>query len=218
MSNKSSHGIATDGGGSASTGDDSPPFRAVARAFARRWLPYWLAAAGLFLATACLGAAVGTERRSFVVPVRAPGDPIPSLDAADLFVHNARIGLYLAGGAALFGLPTVVVLAYNGFVFGATMADATGTLGPVTAAVLVAPHGVIELPALWLAGAVGLRWAHLLWDLASGGSYASRGSYVTGVPRTAGDSLVAILAAAALLALAASVEAVVTPVLARALA
>lgn len=182
------------------------------RGFVRRWLPYWLAAAGLFLATATLGAAVGAERQSFVVPVRSRGDPVADLDTASVFVHNGRVGLLLVGGAALFGLPTVYVLAWNGFLFGAAMADAAGTLGPLRAVALVAPHGVLELPAIWLAGAVGLRWVHLLWTLASGTSYR------TGVPRTVVDSLGAGLLAVLALALAAAVEALVTLPLARALA
>ena len=204
MSNKRSHGSADERRRSAALGEH-------ARAFVRRWFPYWLAAAALFLATAGVGAAVGAERQSFLVPIRRPGAPIAALDATSLFVHNARVGLSLAAGAALFGLPTVAVLSYNGFLFGATMVDAAGRLGPLAAVVLVAPHGVFELPALWLASAVGLRWIHLFWRLASGGSY------VTGVPRAAVDSLAAGLLALALLAVAAVVEASVTPVVVRAL-
>lgn len=181
------------------------------RAFARRWLPYWLAAAGLFLATAAIGGAVGAERQSFVVPIRSRGDPVADVDAVALFARNTRVGLFLVGGAVLFGLPTVVVLAWNGFVFGAAMADATGTLGPLRAVLLVAPHGVVELPALWLAAAVGLRWIHLLWRLASGTEFA------TGVPQAVVDSLAAGLLAVGLLAVAAVVEAFVTLPLARAL-
>lgn len=179
------------------------------RAFARRWLPYWLAAAGLFLATATVGAAVGAERQSFILPVRAPGDPIPHTDALSLFVHNVRINLLIGGGVLLLGLPTVFLLAYNGFLFGSTMTDAMGTLGPLRAIALVAPHGVVELPALWLAGAIGLRWLHLFWSLASGGSFA------TGVPRAVLDSVVALLLLVAMTAVAAIVEAGVTVPVAR---
>ena len=182
-----------------------------ARAFAYRWLPYVLAAAGLFLATASLGAAVGAERQSFVLPVRSPGDPVPQTSATSLFVHNLRIDLLTAGGVLLFGLPTVFLLAYNGFRFGSTMADAMGTLGPLRTVALVAPHGVIELPALWFAGAIGLRWLHLGWSLTSGGSYT------TGVPRAVLDSVVALLVVVVLTAAAAVVEATVTVPIARSL-
>lgn len=185
--------------------------RGHARAFARRWLPYWLAAAGLFLATATLGAAVGAERQSFILPVRSPGDPIPQADAGSLFVHNVRIGLLTAAGVLLFGLPTLYLIAYNGFLFGSTMVDATGTFGPERAIALVAPHGVIELPAMWLAGAIGLRWLHLFWSLASGGSYT------TGVPQAVVDSVVAVLLVVVLTGAAAVVEATVTVPIARAL-
>lgn len=181
------------------------------RSFARRWAVYWVAAAGLFLAAATVGAVVGTHRQSFVVPVRSPGDQVPRTDAVTLFVHNTRIGLTTAAGVLLFGLPTVFLLAFNGFLFGATMADAAGTLGVARAVALVVPHGVFELPALWFAGAIGLRWLHLFWDLASGGSYQ------TGVPRAIVDSLAALVVVVLLFAVAAVVEASVTLPVARTL-
>lgn len=207
----SATGSGTNGGRVGSRGGDGTTAADRARAFARRWLPYVALATCLFLATAIVGAAVGAERQSFIVPVRGRGDPVASLDAAGLFAHNAGIGLQIAAGAVLFGLPTVYLLSFNGFVFGATVADAAGTLGPLRALALVAPHGVLELPAIWLAGAVGLRWLHLVWRLASGGSSA------TGVPRAVLDSLAAVGLVLLLLAVAAVVEATVTVPLARAL-
>lgn len=62
-----------------------------------------------------------------------------------------------------------------------------------------------------LAGAIGLRWVHLFWRLASGGGD------VTGVPRTVVDTLAAAVAVALLLAFAAVIEATVTLALARVL-
>lgn len=181
------------------------------QAVAVRWIPYFLAAAGLFVAAATVGAAVGTERESFVVPVRSPSDPVPELAAGSLFGHNAGIALGAAGGVLLLGLPTLFLLAYNGFLFGSTMVDAAGSLGPLRTVALVAPHGVLELPAVWLAGAVGLRWTHLLWRLANGASRTGD------VPRTVVDSLAAVALALLVLAVAAVVEASVTLPLARAL-
>ena len=56
------------------------------------------------------------------------------------------------GGVAL-GVPTAVDMLLNGFVVGAL----AGVIDPVAFAALVAPHGVIELPAIVLAGGLGLH-------------------------------------------------------------
>lgn len=179
----------------------------------RRWLPYWLLAAGLFTTTAILGAAVGAERETpLLVPVREAGDPVAVPGAGELFVHNATLALLAALGALTFGLYTVWTLGYNGFALGGVVADAAGTLGPVETLVLLVPHGVVELPAVWLAGAVAFRWTHVLWAVADGRSRA------VPFPKVVLRSLAAVALVLLLLAVAAVIEALVTAPLARALA
>jgi len=58
------------------------------------------------------------------------------------------------GGVAL-GVPTTVDMLLNGFIVGAVY----GVVDPLVFAALVAPHGVIELPAIIIAGGVGLHVA-----------------------------------------------------------
>jgi len=58
------------------------------------------------------------------------------------------------GGIAL-GVPTAVDMLLNGFIVGAVY----GVVEPLTFAALVAPHGVIELPAIIIAGGLGFHLA-----------------------------------------------------------
>jgi len=58
------------------------------------------------------------------------------------------------GGVAL-GVPTAVDMLLNGFIVGAVY----GVADPFVFAALVAPHGVIELPAIIIAGGLGLHVA-----------------------------------------------------------
>lgn len=177
-----------------------------------RWLPYWLLAAGVFGVGVVLGGAIGSERETaVVVPVREPGAPIPSVTAGGLFVHNARVAATMVVGGLLGGIPTLYLLLFNGFVVGSVAIDAAGTLGPLAVLALFAPHGVFELPAVWLAAAVPARWLHVVWAVASGRDRR------TPVPRVLLRTVVALVAVVVLLAVAAVVEATVTVELARVL-
>ena len=80
--------------------------------------------------------------------------------AASLFSHNARIGIMAFALGFVAGLPTVLLLFYNGLVLGAFAAlyhqrglgwDLWGWL---------LPHGVTELLAVMICGAGGLLLAH----------------------------------------------------------
>lgn len=190
--------------------------RFVARALARsvrELAPYALLAAGVFVAAAALGGAVGVGNGTTdVVPVREGGDAVADPAAPALLVHNAVVAVELVAGAALAGLPTLYLLGYNGFLVGAVLVEAAGGLGPVVAVALLAPHGVVELPAVWLAGAAGFRLTHGVWRVATGDR---RGP---GFPRHLLDGLVGLGVALVLFAVAAWVEAAVTVPPARALA
>ncbi|WP_436933923.1 stage II sporulation protein M [Halovenus marina] len=173
----------------------------------RGWGVYIVCAAGLFLGTALLGVAIGVERGSVpLVPfeVRTPGDPVPSLSAIDLFAHNGRIAVLLVGSALLFGLPAVVIQLFNGLLFGSIVAVGSANRGMGETLLLLLPHGIVELPAFWLAGAVGLRLTHSFWKVATGDRDRSP------VPVVVLQSLALSLVVFGLLAVAALIEAHVT--------
>jgi len=61
------------------------------------------------------------------------------------------------GGVAL-GVPTAVDMLLNGFIIGAV----AGVVEPIVFLVLVASHGIIEVPAILIAGRLGL---HVGWTV-----------------------------------------------------
>jgi uncharacterized membrane protein SpoIIM required for sporulation len=82
--------------------------------------------------------------------------------AAQLFSHNARIGILAFATGFVAGLPTLLLLFYNGLVLGAFAAlfHARG-LGVDLWAWLL-PHGITELTAVVVCGAAGFELAHAL--------------------------------------------------------
>lgn len=183
--------------------------RFLPRTTARRYLPYFLTATGLFLAAAVLGAAADVGRgASPVLPVveRVPTSFEGSVGY--FFGHNLQVALLTASGVLLITLPTLVLLAYNGFALGGVFAEAVGNFGPVAAGALLLPHGVIELPAIWLAGAISLRWGHAIWRVSTGDGLK------TPLLGHLAQSGLALAGVVLLLAVAAWVEATLTPVVA----
>lgn len=182
----------------------------VLRASFRRTLPYALLAAAAFVAAALLGGSIGVANETTtVVPVRESGEPATSRTTAYFLRHNVPVALKLTAGAATGGLLTLYLLLFNGFLTGAVLVEAAANLGPLTAVALIVPHGVLELPAIWLAGGVGVRWVHYAWRVATGDR---SGPGFTGLVR---DSAVVTAGVMMLLAVAAVVEAHVTLGLAR---
>lgn len=80
--------------------------------------------------------------------------------AASLFSHNARIGILAFATGFVAGLPTLLLLFYNGLVLGAFAAlyHSRGLSLDLWAWML--PHGVTELTAVVLCGAAGFQLAH----------------------------------------------------------
>lgn len=178
---------------------------AVLRASLGRTLPYALLAAGAFVAGMLLGGAVGAANgTTTVVPIREGGEPAVSRSAGFFLRHNVAVAFQLAAGALTGGVWTLYVLLFNGFLAGALLVEAAAILGVPTAVALIAPHGVFELPALWLAGGVGVRWVHFAWRVATGDR---SGSGLYGLLR---DTAVVMAVVVGLLTVAAVVEAHVT--------
>ena len=80
--------------------------------------------------------------------------------AASLFSHNARIGILAFALGFVAGLPTLLLLFYNGLVLGAFAAlyHSRGLGADLWGWLL--PHGVTELSAVILCGAAGFLLAH----------------------------------------------------------
>ncbi len=89
------------------------------------------------------------------------GDPsavfggFPLGTALTLTLNNWLVAVSETFGGVALGLPTVGNLLFNGLVVGAL----SGLFDPVVFAAFVLPHGIIEVPALAVGGAVGLHLA-----------------------------------------------------------
>ncbi|MCW5801520.1 MAG: stage II sporulation protein M [Deltaproteobacteria bacterium] len=80
--------------------------------------------------------------------------------AAQLFSHNSRVGILAFATGFIAGLPTLLLLVYNGLALGAFAAlyHARGLSVDLWGWLL--PHGVTELFAVIVCGAAGLLLAH----------------------------------------------------------
>ncbi|MDD3111267.1 MAG: stage II sporulation protein M [Methanofollis liminatans] len=129
----------------------------------------------------------------------------PGMLALKIFLNNLQACLLLFLGGATFGLLTLFILLSNGLIIGVFAGEIAERLGPIGLAVGLIPHGIFELPALFIAAALGLALARsLLADISGAGDAAAEAARLGGFfLRT----VVPLLAAAAV------VEAFITPAL-----
>lgn len=128
-----------------------------------------------------------------------------------LLVNNTRAFVLSIVGALTLGLLTAWAMFFNGVIVGNVGAFVTSNVGLGYILVGLLPHGIFELPALFIAAGVGFRLVYRIGQRLRG----SRDAIFTKpyLYRTA----VLVLAGWLLLAVAAVVEAFVTPALLEAL-
>jgi uncharacterized membrane protein SpoIIM required for sporulation len=81
-----------------------------------------------------------------------------------IMVNNVQVSFFAFSTGILLGLGTIYVLALNGFMLGAIAAGITATSAGPQFWAFVAPHGVLELPAIVISGAAGLLLGQALVD------------------------------------------------------
>lgn len=79
--------------------------------------------------------------------------------AIALFLNNLQACIILFLGGVTFGILTIFVLATNGIVVGAVAQVVNELQGGLFVVAALLPHGIFELPALFIAGALGLMLA-----------------------------------------------------------
>lgn len=158
------------------------------------------------------GAAGWTATASFDLDLPVGSDvgnvfgTLPLGTFSNLAANNWLVSVDLAYSGLAAGIPAVVSLGFNGLVIGAV----GGAFDPVAFAALVAPHGIVEVPALVIGGAAGLR----LGGVAVG---ALRGRYDDGdVAAAIRRTYRILLGLVPLFVVAAFVEAFLTPAIASA--
>lgn len=153
-----------------------------AQTIARNWR-YHLASASLLVAGACLAFHASTHDVLAAYALLPPGDPrqpgatpqqllevlragreqgggFKSAFASFLFTHNLQVGLVSMGLGVLAGVPTVLLLLYNGMMLGAFVALHVQAGIGLEMWAWILPHGITELSAIALCGGVGLMLGH----------------------------------------------------------
>nr|WP_303716270.1 stage II sporulation protein M [Methanoculleus marisnigri] len=169
-------------------------------------------AAALFAVSVGLGVvavardpAVGTEvmglfRDQVVAELLADS---PAVLAGKLFLNNLATCLLLFLGGASLGVVTALILSVNGLLIGAVTELVRQQQGLLYIAAALVPHGIFEIPALLIAGGLGLLLGRELLA-----EWQGVGDAAAGAPPPARLFLRAVVP---LLAVAAVVEAFITP-------
>lgn len=76
--------------------------------------------------------------------------------------HNTKVSIFTIALGVTFGTGTVLMLFYNGVILGAVALDYVGAGQSTFLLAWLSPHGVIEIPAILLAGQAGLMLAGAL--------------------------------------------------------
>jgi uncharacterized membrane protein SpoIIM required for sporulation len=76
--------------------------------------------------------------------------------------HNTRVSIFTMALGATYGVGTVIMLFYNGVILGAVALDYVRAGQSTFLLAWLSPHGVIEIPAILLAGQAGLVLAGAL--------------------------------------------------------
>ncbi|MBD8497207.1 stage II sporulation protein M [Paenibacillus arenosi] len=78
-----------------------------------------------------------------------------------LALNNIVAGLIIAASGLLLSVPTIMFLLFNGIMIGFISVLATSFSSVETILAGLLPHGILEIPALLIAGAIGLK--PLVW-------------------------------------------------------
>ncbi|MDD3042743.1 MAG: stage II sporulation protein M [Methanosarcinaceae archaeon] len=77
-----------------------------------------------------------------------------------IFLNNSFVGLLLIVLGLVLGIAPVLIIAFNGFVVGVISRVVSEEIGIFRILLALLPHGIVELPMIFLAGGIGLRLGH----------------------------------------------------------
>lgn len=134
-----------------------------ARQVADRWLTEYLLAALVTLLVGvllgALGAFVVSEEEFMRFFLQNGGLP-EEITFVGLLINNVVAITVMLLGAISLGTFTAAVLLLNGGLIGMVLHYALRDISVLDAFLLIAPHGVIEIPAILIAAAIGYRFGH----------------------------------------------------------
>ncbi|MFA4700813.1 stage II sporulation protein M [Pyrococcus kukulkanii] len=121
-----------------------------------------------------------------------------------IFLNNTRVAVIMAFGGLVFGILPPLILLFNGAVVGIVGYHVSSMGEPLRKVILaIVPHGILEVPALVIAGVGGMNW---FAELAFG-----EGNFSERFKRGFKEMLKLLFMAILLLFVAALVEAFITP-------
>jgi stage II sporulation protein M len=138
----------------------------AAASVCRRWLALYVPVAALVLGVSTLvGVVLGSAVPVDALPAAPDGGPDPvlpdELTTTTIAVNNLTAMLVMLLGTVTLGLVSVYGLVVNGLLIGVVVGLALQELPAVVILALLVPHGLLEIPALLVVAAVGLRVGRL---------------------------------------------------------
>lgn len=124
--------------------------------------------------------------------------------AAWYMTHNTQVSIFTIALGVTFGIGTVIMLFYNGVILGAVALDYVLAGESTFLVAWLSPHGVVEIPAILLAGQAGLVLAGALLGWGRSVSLGTR------LRNVSGDLTTLCFGVALLLAWAGLIEAFVS--------
>ncbi|MFC7077460.1 stage II sporulation protein M [Haloarcula halophila] len=133
---------------------------------ARRWLALYVPAAALILGgSTLLGLVLGNAIPLDALPAGGGAGSTPFLPSeittVSIAVNNLTAVFVMLLGAVSIGIVTILGLVLNGLLIGVVVGLAGQELSPIVILALLLPHGIIEIPALLVVAAIGLRFGRL---------------------------------------------------------
>ncbi len=88
--------------------------------------------------------------------------------SSSLMTHNTRVSIFAMSLGITWGIGTLILLFYNGVILGAVFLDYIRAGETEFLLGWLLPHGVVEIPAILIAGQAGLVLAQTVLDRSSG--------------------------------------------------
>ncbi len=185
----------------------------------RQNLNYTLAAFLIFLLAGVVGAAITYHDPDFKVKILGPGMVdtidrhqmwtqsivgIKPMASSSIMTNNLSVSFMAFASGITGGLGTIYMMIFNGLLIGVIGTACFYSGMSLQLWSFVAPHGVLELPAIFIAGGAGLRLAH---GLLFPGFLPRRES----VARAGAEAVRLLLGSIPLLFVAGIIEAFVSP-------
>ncbi|MFC1845899.1 stage II sporulation protein M [Chloroflexota bacterium] len=126
----------------------------------RHLWPYIIAAAVIFVITVIIGLLVNPELSSNTMEeLKETLAPLASLGPVALLIviiiNNTIKALFSIILGIIVGLPSLVFIGFNGFTIGVLVSALQAEIGFIPIIASLAPHGIIEIPALILSTSLG---------------------------------------------------------------